>query len=226
MVKVMGMLGNSSRDLFPLQKYLLYSSCVVSIATYSFRLWFFAGAPTKAQMSLLVAMQCKATLWILGAFRTSSTSGIEALAGLIPIHLHLKKLVKRSCLRAATLSFQHALMFLLSAKHSKSAPSHPQSLALLNDIQCAHLKGPLLNIKASLLNLTECFDPLYTEAILGCRLLDSFSDRIFFHPCNRSSLRDCKTHLQSLNYLYLKTSFSSSTLVVVTDASVIPSRCM
>ena len=36
-------------------------------------------------MLLLAAMQCKAALWILGAFCTSSTGGLEALAGLIPI---------------------------------------------------------------------------------------------------------------------------------------------
>ena len=54
-------------------------------------------------MSLLAAMQCKAALWILGAFRTSPTGGIKALAGLISIHLYLKKLVKQSCLKAATL---------------------------------------------------------------------------------------------------------------------------
>jgi len=99
------MLGNSSRGLLPLQKCFLYRSCVVPIDTYGFRLWFFAGAPTKAQMSLLAAMQRKAALWILGAFCTSPTGGLEALAGLIPIHLHLKKLVKRSCLRATTLPF-------------------------------------------------------------------------------------------------------------------------
>ena len=57
-------------------------------------------------------------------------------------------------------------------------------------------------------------------------MLDSFPDRISFHPCNRSSLRDCKSHLQSLDHLCLEASSSSSTLVVVTDASVIPSRCM
>jgi len=60
----------------------------------------------------------------------------------------------------------------------------------------------------------------------GCRLLDSFPDCISFHPCNRSSLRDCKTHRQSLDRLCLETSFSSSTLVVVTDTSVIPFRRM
>ena len=102
-VKAMEMLGNPSRGLLPLQKYLLYHFCVVPIATYGFRLWFFAGASTKAQMLLLAAMQRKAALWILSAFHTSSTGGIKALAGLIPIHLHLKKLVKWSCLRAATL---------------------------------------------------------------------------------------------------------------------------
>jgi len=67
---------------------------LLPIATYGFRLWFFAGASTKAQVSLLAAMQRKAALWILGAFCTSPTGRIEALAGLIPIHLHLKKLVK------------------------------------------------------------------------------------------------------------------------------------
>ena len=50
-------------------------------------------------------------------------------------------------------------MSLLSAKHSKGTPPHPQSLALLNNTQCARLKGPLLDTEASLLNLTECFDP-------------------------------------------------------------------
>ena len=45
-------------------------------------------------MSLLTAMQYKAAYWILGVFYTSPTGGIEALADLIPIHLHLKKLVK------------------------------------------------------------------------------------------------------------------------------------
>ena len=117
-------------------------------------------------------------------------------------------------------------MSLLSAKHSKSTSSYPQSLALLNNTQYACLKGSLLDTEASLLNLTEFFDSLYTEATSGCRLLDNFPDHISFHSYNHSSLRNCKNHLQSLDYLCLKVSFSPSTLVVVTDASVIPSRCM
>jgi len=225
-VKAMGMLENLSRDLFPLQKCLFYCSCVVPIATYGFRLWFFARAPTKAQVLLLASMQHKAALWIFGAFCISLTSRIEALAGLIPIQLHLKKLVKESCLWTATLPSQHALMFLLSARNSKGTHPHPQLLALLNDAQCTCLKGSLLDTEVLLLSLTECFNPLDVETTLGCRLLDSFPECISFYSCNFPSLNDHNAHLESLDHLYLEASSSSSTLVVVTDASAIPPRNM
>ena len=123
-VKAMSMLGNLTRGLLPLQKHLLYCSYVVPIATYGFRLWFFARALTKAQISLLAAMQHKAALWILSTFCTSPTDRIEALAGLIPIQLYLKKLVKWSCLWTATLPSQHVLISLLSARNSKDTCPH------------------------------------------------------------------------------------------------------
>ena len=136
----------------------------------------------------------------------SNLGGLEALAGLIPIQLHLKKLVKWSCLWTTTLPSQHALMSLLSVRNSKDTYPHPQSLALLNDAQCTRLKSPLLDTEASLLNLTEHFNPLDAEATPGCRLLDSFSDHISFHPCNHSSLNDCNAHLESLDHLCLEAS--------------------
>ena len=71
---------------------------------------------TKTQISLLIAMQYKATLW-----NTLPTSEIEALVGLILIQLHLKKLIQKSCLRIATLSLQYILISLLSTRNSKSA---------------------------------------------------------------------------------------------------------
>ena len=156
-------------------------------------------------------MQRKAALWILGTFRTSSTGGIEALAGLIPIHLYLKKLAKRSCLRAATLSSQHALLSLLSARNSKGAHPHPQSLALLTDAQSAWLRSPLLDTEASLLNLTERFDSLYSEIRPGC---------------DRSNGHTRKLQFDALDRLCHEASSDPSILVVATDASVIPPRNM
>jgi len=40
-------------------------------------------------------MQRRAIIWILGAFKTSPVEGIKVIAGLIPIKLHLQKLVGR-----------------------------------------------------------------------------------------------------------------------------------
>ena len=163
---------------------------------------------------------------ILGAFRTSPTGEIEALAGLIPIHLHLKKLVKQSCLRAATLPSQHALLSLLSACNSKGAHPHPQSLALLTDTQSAWLRSPLLDTKASLLNLTKCFDLLHSEIRPGDRLLNNFPDHVSFHPCDRSNRCTRKLQFDALDQLCHEASSDPSILVVATDASVIPPRNM
>ena len=152
--------------------------------------------------------------------------GIEALAGLIPIQLHLKKLLKQSCLRAVTLPSQHTLMSLLSAHNSKSTCPYSQFLALLTDAQSAWLRSPLLDTEASLLNLTEHFSPLHPKMCPGHRLLDNFPDRISFHPCDHSKESFCRLHLEALDHLCQWTSTDPSTLVVITDASVIPPRNM
>ena len=128
-VQAMGMLGNSTRGLPPLEKRLLYRACVLPIATYGFRLWFFEGAKNKTAFKFLTQMQRKAALWITGAFHTSPTGGTEALAGLIPVHLHLRKLADRAHLRIATLSDTHPIRSLLSADYVKEAEVHPCSVS-------------------------------------------------------------------------------------------------
>jgi len=54
-------------------------------------------------------MQCKAAIWITGAFSTSPTGGVESLDGLILVHLHLQKMAGRANYQAATLSNSHPL---------------------------------------------------------------------------------------------------------------------
>ena len=86
------MLENLSRGLVPSQKYLLYKTCVLPIALYSFPLWYYNKAFLTYLLGKLRKIQHGAAIWILGAFHTSSSLGIEAITGLIPIHLHLQKL--------------------------------------------------------------------------------------------------------------------------------------
>ena len=95
-VKCMKLLGNSSRGISPLQKHQLYRCCILPIALYGFQLWFYNKASLSFHMKLLNKMQRRAAIWILGAFKTSPSEGIEALVDLIPIKYHLQKLTERS----------------------------------------------------------------------------------------------------------------------------------
>jgi len=95
-VKYMKLLGNLSRGINPVQKRLLYRCCALPIALYGFQLWFYNKALISYHMKILNKMQRRATTWILGAFKTSPTEGIEVIAGLIPIKFHLQKIAKRS----------------------------------------------------------------------------------------------------------------------------------
>ncbi|PPQ91906.1 hypothetical protein CVT25_001189, partial [Psilocybe cyanescens] len=106
-VKAMKMLGSSTRGLRPVQKRVLYRACVLPIVTYGFCLWYFAAACCKGALHHLSVMQRSAALWITGAFRTSPTGGVEALAGLPPINLLLRRLSEQADYRFATLTPTH-----------------------------------------------------------------------------------------------------------------------
>ncbi|RXW12783.1 hypothetical protein EST38_g13070 [Candolleomyces aberdarensis] len=95
-VMAMRMLGNSTRGLSLRNKRIPYRACVVPIATYGHRLWYYEGAKVKGALKSLNSMQRKAALWITGAFRTSPTGGVGSLAGLPPISLHIQKLSLRA----------------------------------------------------------------------------------------------------------------------------------
>jgi len=88
-VKCMKILDNSMRDFILHQKWLLYRSCALPIALYGFQMWFYTKALLMYLLKILGKLQRQATLWISGAFKTALSAGVEAIAGLIPIHLHL-----------------------------------------------------------------------------------------------------------------------------------------
>jgi len=88
-VKCMKILGNSVQCLNPYQKCFLYRSCVLLIAFYGFQLCYYNHTPLSYPLKMLGKMQRRATIWILGVFKTSPIFSIEAITGLIPINLHL-----------------------------------------------------------------------------------------------------------------------------------------
>ena len=61
-IKNMKILGNLTRGLLLLYKYLLYKICVLSIALYDFQLWYFKGALLYHSLKELKKTQRKVAL--------------------------------------------------------------------------------------------------------------------------------------------------------------------
>jgi len=64
-------------------------------------------------MKILDKMQRRATIWILGAFKTLPTKDIEAIAGIIPIKFHLQKFARRSQIQPFVLPTNHIIRNLM-----------------------------------------------------------------------------------------------------------------
>jgi hypothetical protein len=119
-VRAMLALGNSVHVLWPKRKQMLYHACVLPIAMYGSRLWLYEGAAMKGPLDLLWKMQRHTCLWITGTFKTSTMGAAETLAGMPPIHLHVKKLVEWSHVRTHVLQASHAFRRLVDGDHKFS----------------------------------------------------------------------------------------------------------
>ncbi|CAA7264616.1 unnamed protein product [Cyclocybe aegerita] len=145
---------------------------MVPIATYGYRLWYFNGARNKGAMNQLKRMQQKAALWITGAFCTSPTGGLQALAGLIPVHLMLKKLAMRAVYHVATLSDTHPLCSMIGKRLLKWANPHARSAALMTPAMWGKVKSTVMEVDERTHTLTESFEPFAPEARPDCLCFD------------------------------------------------------
>jgi hypothetical protein len=119
-VRAMLALGNSVHGLRPKHKQMLYCTCVLPITMYGSRLWLYEGATMKGPLDSLHKMQRHICLWITGAFKTSPMGGAETLAGMPPIHLHVKKLVEQSHIHTHALQASHTFRRLVDRDHKFS----------------------------------------------------------------------------------------------------------
>jgi len=126
-------------------------------------------------------MQRKAALWITETFHTSLTEGTEALAGLIPVHLHLRKLADRANLRIAPLSDTHPIQSLLSEDYVKQAEVYHCSVSNMAPALQSKVYGTIMEIENHHHELTEVFEPCAAENRLGFRLMDCFVAQVSFN---------------------------------------------
>ena len=212
-LNAMKLLGNSSRGLFPIQKYLLYRTCVLPIALYGFQLWFFKGTPIVKNITELKKIQQRAVLWITGAFQTSPSNSIKAIADLIPITLHLHKLNGRHHLRYTSIPPLHAINSLLDFQHAKNQIPYKTTTSKLTKKQQANLKSPIKDVNEQLNGVKSYFNLLYPLFSSGSRIVDYFSSRFSFYSL--SSDEDLYQHLQSLNLVFRSSQVNHSSAAVI-----------
>ena len=180
-VKYMKLLGNSSRGITPLQKHLLYRCCILPIALYGFQLWFYHHALLLYLLKALGKIQRRVTIWILGAFKTSPSEGIEVITSLIPIKLHLQKLRGRVQLRALSLPSNHIIHTLMDSLFRSPHNHHPSSLSNFTNYQRKNIKGHLVNTNNRSHGLFPAFSSTHPELSPGFRIIDIFSGRFSFN---------------------------------------------
>ena len=161
-------------------------------------------------------MQYRAAIWIVGAFCTLPMDGIEAIAGLIPIHLHLKKLYDRSLLRGFSLPPNHIMKLFITHDNSQSLLYHWILSTKLTSKQSLHLKSPLIDMNNRCNEFFPSFSLLDKKISPGNCLHDIFPNHVSFHW----RFQDVKVQIWKLNNIVIASLSDPSLYIVVLDASI------
>ena len=190
----MKLLGNSSQDISPLQKRLLYRCYALPIVLYGFQMWYYNKALISYHMKILTKMQRRAAVWILGAFKTSPLEGIKAIASIIPIRFYLQKIAKRSQIRPLKLPDNHILKHLMDDHPPRSNSKNSLNIGSLTNRQRSLTKGHLINSSIKSYVIVPSFSPLDPEFSPGHRIIDNFSNCFSFNLVNKKEKETNKIH--------------------------------
>ena len=159
-------------------------------------------------------------MWIVGVFCTSLTAGIETIASLIPIHLHIQKLNDRFHLRVHLLLENHIINSMIEAKPLNHAIPYQMSLEWLILKQHSIIKGPIMDINNKFNEKFSSFSSFNSKFTLENRLIDIFSKYFSFHFLNSKCKCSIKSHLCKLEKTTIQMSSNYFIAVVVADTSI------
>ena len=219
-VKYMKLLSNSTHRLISHQKHLLYRSYILPIVLYGFQLWFYNKVLLLYPIKELNKMQQRAAIQVLGTFHTSPSSGIEAIADLVPIKLYLQKLSSRLQLRAHSLPSNHILKSLLETNSLSNITSHQLSLNNLTPKKWLKIKGPVVNMDNRFNKVFPSFDPFNKEFAPGYYFIDIFSNCFSFYTSSKQSNKKFNAHIQALDNIALTSSSDFSITLIVSNTSI------
>ena len=171
-------------------------------------------------MKILNKMQKRAAIWISGAFKTSPSEGIKAIAGVIPIRFYLQKIARRSQICSSKLLTSHILRNLMDNSPPSSTSPNPHSIGSLTNRQKNITKGHLIDSCIKSYGIFPSFSPLNQEFIPGSRIIDIFSDCFSFNLVNKKEKEKDKIRAQELNNMVLHNSLSPHAALIITDTSI------
>jgi len=176
---------------------------MVLVATYGLQLWYLQGARLKRTIKQLSAVQHLVALWITGCFWTTLTGGTEALVGLLPMHILLKRLAECSCTPMATLAHSHPVRTVLELSLVGSAPAVPLGLGSLSLAVKCQLISPAKDAVVRCVEFMEMFQVLHPEAELDNRVVDLFPDRLVRHLTPKMSDDQYGNYIKQLDVALL-----------------------
>ena len=165
-------------------------------------------------------MQRRAVIWILRMFHTLLSLGIKAIAGLIPIYLHLQKLSSIFQLRMHMLPPNHIVKSLLESRHMNVNSIHWLLLKRLMPRQQLLLKVPIVDANNRLNEIFPSFDPFNNEFSPGDRLIDIFPSYFSLHSINRRNKESIKVHIYKLDKITFQVSLDFKIAVIISNASI------
>ena len=171
-------------------------------------------------MKILNKIQRRAAIWILGAFKTLPSEGIEAIAGIIPIKFHLQKIAKRSQICSFKLPANHILKNLLDESPPLSNTSNSHNIGLLTNRQRTLTKDHLIDTCNKTYGIFPSFSPLNPKFSPGHYIIDNFSDCFSFNLVNKKEKEINKIYTQKLDNMVLCNSSLPHTALVITDTSI------
>ena len=171
-------------------------------------------------MKILNKMQRRAATWILGAFKTSPTEGIEAIVGLIPIEFHLQKIAKRSLIWPFKLPDNHIIKNLLNDAPPSTKTTDSHNISSLTNCQRSLTKGFIIYSNTKSYGIFPSFSPLDPEFSPGSRIIDNFSNHFSFNLVNKKEKNQSKIRSQELDNMVLYYSSDPHAALVITDASI------
>jgi len=171
-------------------------------------------------MKILDKMQRRAAIWILGAFKTSPSEGIKAIAGIISIKFHLQKIARRSQIYPFKLPTNYILRNLMDESPPSSNMPNPHSIGSLTNRQRISTKGHLIDSCNKAHGIFPSFSPLNPEISPGHRIIDNFSDCFSFNLVNKKEKEKDKIRAQELDDMVLCNSSLPYIALVITDASI------